>query len=129
RRRHDACDRIVRLSRRRQSPSRLGRRSVHPGPCRPLEAASVAGTYAIIAGSGWTAEFTLLRRDPEVFANGGDLVSTWVAKQLRCMPRSSHLVNPLEIYSRQRRQLRSSRLTPAGPCSRSAHGPDPIPQG
>jgi hypothetical protein len=33
------------------------------------------------------------------------------------MPRSSHLVNPLEIYKRQRRAFRSSRLTPAGRCT------------
>jgi len=33
------------------------------------------------------------------------------------MPRSSHLVNPLEIYTRQRRALRSRRLIPARRCT------------
>ena len=41
---------------------------------------------------------------------------------VQCMPRSSHLVNPLEIDSRQRRPLRSRGLTPAGLCSGSASG-------
>src|SRR2546426_4822885 len=50
--------------------------------------------------------------------SGGDLVSTWAAKQRRACRGPDHLVNPVwKHYKRQRRAFCSSGLIPAGRCT------------